>query len=189
MKTSRTNKDQLIIQSVFTVNLVSELVRHKFLNTPYYEAMKFQDSFIQEGLKSIGVGNFGCLLMCLYSMLVVAWELREKEARDGFPQGNFEDDFDDAEKFLKKNLKICQNTYKKKYSFLCHLRNAVAHAKVELVDEQKKVIFRDQNPRNKKEMFSAELSLAHAGSLMGQLYKGNLEHINRLKKYEAGLVT
>jgi hypothetical protein len=68
-------KDNLLLQSYYSVSFLVELVNNNFLGTKCFDEMKFGASWIKEGIKEIGIDNQGSLMMSLYAMLVIPREL------------------------------------------------------------------------------------------------------------------
>jgi hypothetical protein len=171
-------EDNLLIQSYFTVTFLTELKNNDFLNSDYYKNMEFGDKYLQNNLPSVGIDNQGALLIFLYTMLVIPKQLLEKK----FP-----------EKFIEINIKLdkikskANSNYKQdntkgilKIDYLRHIRNAVAHAKVEFIPNES-VTFKDEDKR-KGESCSITIPLILLGEFLTELQKIFTTYVESLKK-------
>jgi len=170
--------DNLVLQSYYSVSLIAELRNNAFLESHYFESMKFSAPWIKEEIKSIGVDNQGSLLMSLYAMLVVPRELIFKK---------YPDKVDDIQRFLRSKCKITKNEYGtqiESIDILRHIRNSVSHASVAFVPNSL-VVFSDENFKAKKTI-EVELSLKYVGSFLSALQELHLTHIKMNQKSHGG---
>jgi hypothetical protein len=97
-------------------------------------------------------------MLTLYAMLVIPKEILKK---------TYVPDF---EKINKKMSRYCQNTetnYKNKnIDFTYHLRNAVSHGRISLVNDN--LIFKDQNKSGSRK-FKSEINLKDVIKLINDL--------------------
>jgi hypothetical protein len=169
-----TQEQDLLFQSYFTVTLLAELTNNKFIESSYFNEMPFGATWIKNELRKIGVDNQGCALMALYAMLVIPKEIIQQ---------TYSSDYEKIDDFLKTRTQNTVTTYSTDASsikYLRHIRNAVAHARVEFRPNDA-VIFKDVNSRS-KETFSAELPLKFLGELIHQLQMVHIAYIRDLQK-------
>jgi hypothetical protein len=152
--------DNLILQSYYTTILLAELKDKKFVKSDYFQDMSFHQPVIKEALRTIDVDNQGSALMALYAMLVIPKEiLREKYASE----------YNKINEFLTARVTNTETTYPKdspNIDFLWHIRNSVAHARVEFAPNDY-ILFRDKD-RNRNR-FETRLPLRFFGELILKL--------------------
>jgi len=168
MSTGLTQKEDLLVQSYYTFSLLAELCNNKLLESEYYDGMVFGVPQIKEDLRSIGIDNQGCVLIALYVMLVIPKEIVQQK---------YTSEYDSISEFLRTHTQNTSTTYRKDtptVEYLKHIRNAVAHARVEFRPHDV-VIFSDKN-KNTKELFSTELPLSHLGEFINQLQKVHIAY-------------
>ena len=173
MAESITPKQNLVIQSYLTVSLLAELKNNNLIDSYYFNNMRFGNPSIKTSLKEIGVDNQGCAMMTLYAMLVLPKELIENEHLS---------DYEKINHFLQIHTQRTNTTYasdSRSVNYLRHIRNAVAHAKIEFRPGEV-ITFSDENQR-KKEAFYTELPLAHLGQLIHELQMVHLKYIQNLQ--------
>lgn len=156
-----TKEENLILQSYVTTSLLAELGNNKFFVSKYFEQMNFGQPAIKEILSKQGIDNQGCAIMSLYAMLVVPYELIRTK---------FQSDFAVMNQFLFKSVKNSTTTYHdcvSKSDFMYHLRNAVAHCRVEFKDRDC-MVFSDQNSSGNKK-FKADLPLVQLSEFVHKL--------------------
>lgn len=154
-------EQQFPFQAYFTIELLSELQQNLFLSSPYFKEMKFQDEFVKRHLPDIGIGNLGFLVMALYGILVLPWERTRRPYREKYECVN---------RFLTCVVRDSFSSYRddnERIHFAYHLRNALAHARIEFIDEE---YFKFSDVRG-NEKFSAQLSMKDAGILLRMLMK------------------
>ena len=146
-KNNLSDKDDILIQSYFIVAFLTELKNLDFLNSEYYKNSKFQDSFVQENLPSIGIDNRGCLIIFLYALLVLP--------KEQFKDSELEKAFDKLNKKIKPLVYQESSNYKRdimngnmEIQYLYHIRNAIVHCKIKF--ENNLVVFNDINNKVKK---------------------------------------
>ena len=164
--------DNLLIQSYFTIAFLTELKNKDFLNSEYYKNAVFEDKFVKENLPTVGIDNQGTLLIYLYTMLVIPKQLLENDFPNEFAKLNV----------IIDNIKIkAESNYPKdsvKIDYLRHLRNAVAHARVEFIPN-KTVTFIDKND-NENEC-SITIPLLNIGIFLSELQKIFMKYVEKLK--------
>jgi len=100
-----------------------------FNNNIVYDC-KYNNIFNESELiayKQIGVANQASLLSSLYSLYVVPYERLYKDTSM----------LTDIENYLQRNIVIITNSYNPPADLHYHLRNAVAHAKIEFLTATK----------------------------------------------------
>jgi HEPN pEK499 p136 len=160
-------EEDLIFQSYFTFCLLAELKNNDFTNSDYYDLMAFADPIVKKQIHDLGVDNQGCLLMCLYAMIVVPKQ---------FLENLHSNEFNKIQEFLAANMANTTTTYNSDQptvDYLRHIRNAVAHARVSLRPSDV-VIFQDINSNSS---FSTELSLQKVGEFIHRLQMVHVKHI------------
>ncbi|MCM1985279.1 HEPN family nuclease [Lyngbya confervoides] len=167
MSTELTQEENLLFQSYYTFSLLTELHNNNLLESEYYDGMVFGVPQIKDDLRSIGIDNQGCVLIALYVMLVIPKEIVQQK---------YSSEYDSISQFLRTHTQNTSTTYssdKTIVNFLRHIRNAVAHARVEFRPNDV-VIFSDAN--NKNESFSTELPLRYLGEFVNQLQKVHIAY-------------
>lgn len=174
MPTTLSQEQNLLFQSYFTVSLLVELKNNNLLASGYFEGMSFGAPWIKDELRKIGVDNQGCAMMSLYAMLVLPREIIQK---------TYSDEYEKIDAFLNAHTQNTASTYKSDLpsaNYLRHIRNAVAHARVEFRPTDA-VIFNDENPRT-NEAFSTELPLKYLGKLLHRLQMVHIAYIRDLQQ-------
>lgn len=167
-------EENLLFQSYFTFALLTELTSANFLKSDYFKAMSFGSPWIKDELENIGIDNQGCALIALYTMLVVPRQLLNSK---------YSTEYDGIRGFLRTHTQNTTTTYKEDtpdIDFLRHIRNSVAHARVEFRPDDV-IIFSDSNSSATK-MFKTELPLKHLGKFLQRLQSIHLKHIEHLQK-------
>jgi hypothetical protein len=167
-----TQEDNLLIQIYLTTAFLVELKNNDFLNSDYFKNVPFEDKFVKTSLPTVGIDNQGALLMMLYSMLVVPKQLLEKD----FPV-----EFEALNEIVNKLKSNAVSTYSKdsvKIDFIRHIRNAVAHARVEF-NPNISVKFIDEN--NGGEKCEITIPLPNIGLFLSELQKVFMKYIDNLK--------
>jgi hypothetical protein len=169
-------EDNLLIQSYFTVTFLTELKNNDFLNSDYYKNMEFGDKYLQNNLASVGIDNQGALLIFLYTMLVIPKQLLEKK---------FPEKFIEINSIVNKIKSKANSNYKDDYTdgilnidYLRHIRNAVAHARVEFIPNES-VTFKDED---KGKSCSITIPLISMGEFLTELQKIFITYVENLKK-------
>ena len=175
MNMDYTQEDNILIQSYFTIAFLAELINNNFLKSDCYKKMQFQDKFIKENLPSIGIDNRGNLLITLYTMLIIPKEF----LFDTYPT-EFEK-LNDTIENIKSEANSSYKYDQKKINYIRHIRNAIAHLRVEFVD--KAVKFTDEYKKNKKitEKCTITIPLMNVGTLLTELQKIFMKHIETLQ--------
>ncbi len=167
-----TQEDNLLIQSYFTTAFLVELKNNEFLNSDYFRNIPFEDKFVKTSLPTVGIDNQGTLLMMLYTMLVIPKQLLEK---------NFPVEFESLNSIVDKLKSSAVSTYRKdsvKIDFIRHIRNAVAHARVEF-NPNVSVKFNDEN--NGGEKCEITIPLPNIGLFLTELKKIFMKYIETVK--------
>lgn len=167
-------EENLLFQSYFTFALLTELTSANFLKSEYFKAMSFGSPWIKDELENIGIDNQGCALIALYTMLVVPRQLLNSK---------YSTEYDGIQGFMRTNTQNTATTYKEDtpdIDFLRHIRNSVAHARVEFRPDGV-IIFSDSN-KDYTKMFKTELPLKHLGEFLQRLQSIHLKHIEHLQK-------
>jgi len=156
-----TQEENIILQSYMTVSLLAELGNHNFFSSDYFKKMEFGNSTIKQFLQISGTDNQGSVIMSLYAMLVIPYELIRK---------NYPNEFSSMNDFLKNKVEIVNTTYHSNplaSDLMYHLRNSVAHCRVSFTEE-KSVVFTDSNRNNTKE-FTGKLPLTELSQFIHKL--------------------
>lgn len=74
-----TNKESLMLQSLATCQFLSELNNNLFLESSFYGKMKFGNPQSKMIINQSGLGNPATMMMMLYGLLVVPYDLLEDE--------------------------------------------------------------------------------------------------------------
>lgn len=167
-----TQEDNLLMQTYFTTAFLVELKNNDFLNSDYYKNLPFEDKFVKASLPTVGIDNQGTLLIMLYTMLVVPKQLLEKD----FPV-----EFEALNEIVNKLKSNAASTYRKDsdgIDFIRHIRNAVAHARVEFTPNVS-VKFSDEN--NGGENCEITIPLPNIGLFLIELQKVFVKYIEALK--------
>lgn len=167
-----TQEDNLLIQSYFTTSFLMELRNMDFLNSDYYKKASFEDNYVQENLPTVGIDNQGALLMVFYAMLVIPKQLLEK---------SFPTEFKALNEKVDKLKSEATSTYKKDsdgIDYIRHIRNAVAHVKVNFISDTS-VKFIDYN--NRSEKCEITIPLEKIGLLLTDLQKVFFKYIITLQ--------
>ena len=162
-------EDNFLFQSYFTFVLLKELTTANFLKSDYFKAMRFGSPWIKDELKNIGIGNLGCILIALYTMLVVPKQ---------FLYTKYSTEYDEIQGFLRTHTQNTVKTYDEDINdidFLRHIRNSVAHVRVEFRPKDV-IIFSDLGG------FKTELTLEHLEEFLQRLQNIHLKHIEHLQK-------
>ena len=165
-------EDNWLIQSYFTAAFLVELKNNDFLNSNYFKKVPFEDKYVKETLPKVGIDNQGTFLIMLYTMLVVPRQLLEKD---------FPTEFEALNGIVDKLKSNAVSTYKKdsvKIDFIRHIRNAVAHARVEF-NPNVSVKFSDEN--NGGEKCEITIPLQNIGFFLTELQKVFMKYIETLK--------
>ncbi len=153
------NNDLLLINSYFITHFLVELNNAQFLESEFYKNMQFKDRFVHEHLAKVGIANQGTLLIMLYTLLVLPRQLLE----ESFPQ-----EFENLNGVIEDIALKKTSNYKKDYpkaDHVRHLRNAVAHARVEF--DNNVFIFRDENGYG--DIWEVAISREKIGTLLESL--------------------
>jgi len=168
-----TQEDNLLIQSYFTTTFLVELKNKDFLNSDYYKNASFKDKFVKESLPKVGIDNQGTVLIMLYTMLVVPKQLLEKE----FPV-----EFEALNRKVDELKSEATSTYRKDsdgIDYVRHIRNAVAHARIEFIPNIS-VKFNDEN--NGGEKCEITVPLKNMGLFLTALQNVFMKYIETLKE-------
>lgn len=163
----------LILQSYFSVTLITELKNNYFLESDFFRTMNFNVPEIKNLIKQISIDNQGMLLIFLYSMLVIPKELISNQ---------YQTEYDSINTYLISIARNTQTTYKSdfpKINYIRHIRNSVAHSRVEF-ESNNYVVFNDKDDKNNF-VFRTEIDLKNIGEFLNRLqqihilyYKANV---------------
>lgn len=177
------DKDDLLIQSYFTIAFLAELNRLDFLKTDFYNSCSFQDKYVQENFPSIGIGNRGALLIFLYALLVLPKEQyknTELENKINYVNNKIKPLINKQTSNYEKDIKNGDQEIR----YIYHIRNSIAHGKVKF--ENNMVIFNDENTYKKdkitiKEECKFEISLENIGNIISELQMIVVEYLQSKK--------
>jgi hypothetical protein len=207
MTTNNLNNGQidsksLIILSHFTVQLLVELHKHKFLESDYFKNMNFSDKFVQQHLPKYGIDNQGTLVMMLYAMLVLPKELWGTVNNENDSVNNKNDNENDyfvngklnKKRVNKELLNIvskeniqCDNNYYPD-DLLTHIRNAVAHGRVRITPNESIHFIDENNNLKNKKSCTITISLKDIGKVFEILHNVFAEYIKYLKNEKNPIV-
>ncbi len=167
--------ENMILQLLISISFITELHKSKFLESKYFEEMHFDNASIKMYIEKIKIDNQGMLLMYLYSLLLVPKEVIYLE---------YQTDYDLLDKKIDSIKTASQSTYqydKPNTQYIKHIRNALAHGKVEYIE--KNIVFKDNyNDKN----FFVELPLEKIGLLLNEMQIILNKYIEDLKlKYKS----
>lgn len=164
--------DQVLIQSYATLELLHELDQNHFLQSDYFQNLDFEDEFVKRTLPKIGMGNRGMVLISLYTLLVLPKQLLQ----DSYPE-----EFERLNEYVDEIKVSASSSYKddtQKIDFVRHIRNAVAHSRVEFIARET-VSFRDDYHGQSCVIV---LPLEKFGKFILELQKLFHKHIDELNK-------
>ena len=149
-----TNKESLMLQSLATCQFLSELDNNLFLESAFYERMKFGNPQSKMIMTQSGLGNPATMLMMLYGLLVIPYELMKEdiESLDGLVRN------------LAEGAPALGNS-------IVYLVEAVKNCNVEFINEDDKgyVLFNN----------SLRIESSKVGLLMNQLQILAMMYFNR----------
>lgn len=167
-----TQEENLVLQTYYTTSLLAELKNNNFIGSEFFESMNFGQACIKDELKRIDVDNQGALLMVLYSLLVVPRELTGKK---------YKQEQEKLNKIFASRATKVQTTYASDspdVDFFRHIRNAVAHARVEF-SPGVSVTFRDSF---RNDTFEAEMPLQYIGEFLTKLQIVHRSYVANIRK-------
>jgi len=164
-----TNEQNLILQTFITVELFGTLKKNNFIKSEYFNKELEIEEWLKTSLNEINIDNQGSLLMSFYAMLVVPKELIGD---------SFSSKFENINEFLKNKLDVVEDTYTHNHNvkYIKHIRNAVAHARVEFLPNEY-VIFEDKSG---DAIFKAKMKLSDVGSFMEKLRTVHINYSERI---------
>jgi hypothetical protein len=168
-----TQEDNLVLQSYITTSLLFELKNNNFVGSDFFERMSFEIPWFKDKLRDIGIDNQGCLLMALYAMLVIPYEIVSKK----FPA-----EYDAVNNFLQIHTINPTTNYRKdspNIDFIGHLRNSIAHARFSFRPNES-IIFSDRDDLRNGQ-FSAELPLEHLWGLVNKLHSVHVAYVEKMR--------
>lgn len=164
-----THDDNLILQTYYATSLIAELKNNKFIESDYFENMKFGQPAIKEELKKLGADNQGAALMALYAMLVVPKEILKDKYIEEYVKIN---------EFLDGVVTNTNTNYRydsPKTDYIRHIRNSVAHARVEF-HYNEYVLFQDRDDRQTCQ-FETRLPMSRLGEFIGMLQSIHVRYV------------
>lgn len=160
------NHEQMLFHTYFAFIWWQESIKSDFFQSDFFKKMEFQDSFVKNNLKDFGVAQGALLLPSLYVCLLIPKETIFSEHATEFNEIDL--------KFAEK-LTITENTYPSSpIKVIKHLRNALAHSKLHLINDG--VEFSDCDTRNGSKL-TASISLTDVSELISELQKIILSHV------------
>ena len=141
-------EENLLLQSTMNAAFLMSLCLEgdKFLSSEFFNEMNFvlpKEKDLYQS-RSIGIGNQGMMLCCLYSLLVLPKEKLQDKYPDAYRQVN---------EWIKSNSNI---------------RNAVAHGNVEIEDAGGSLTCLFKDSHNSME-YCLKMSIGSVGELVRQL--------------------
>lgn len=149
-----TPNESIFCQALAMTSLLGELNNSKFLESEYYQNLRFSGNSenFRKILNASGLGNPATMQMFLYILLVMPKEILKDFDR------KFSDLCEVEINQLFLNLVVNVNTTYNKESnnnlatvnYYKHTRNAVSHAKCcyEVINNVRYVTFKDENPKD-----------------------------------------
>ena len=77
-----TNKESLMLQSLTMNQFLSELNNQMFMESSYFERMKFANHQTKDILNQTGLANPATMMMMLYGLLVVPYEMMAEDLKE-----------------------------------------------------------------------------------------------------------
>ena len=162
-------QDQMIIvQQYVSICFITELYNNNFLESQFFNDMKFDNESIKDCIKAINIDSDGMFLIFLYSLLLIP---KEKI------YDVYKDEYDALDKKID-GLKIpLDSTYPASHKkYIRHIRNAIAHGKVEFKEDS--IFFNDDYRGNQ---FCVEIPRCKIGDILTDLQKILLNYVTDLK--------
>lgn len=153
----------ILIQANSVSYLLIALKQNNFLKSNYYNSEFNLSSDIREIFNQVDIDNQGCLLMILYTILLMPKEI--------FFQ-NFKTDFISLADFMdnEQSIKITSTNNKKikKEDYIRHLRNSIAHSSVSFIPNES-VTFSDSHKG--KSVVTIEIPLNKIPDILSILFE------------------
>jgi len=170
-----TPNESIFCQALAMTSLLGELNNSNFLESEYYQNLKFSGN--SENFKKIlnvsGLGNPATMQMFLYILLVMPKEILKDFDRNFSTQCEVEIN----QLFLNMVVNV-NTTYNNESSnnlatinYYKHTRNAVSHAKCyyEVINNVCYVTFKDENPKDVSQHCQFTIKTADMGSILEKL--------------------
>lgn len=156
-------EENLLLQSTMNAAFLMSLCLEgdKFLSSEFFNEMNFvlpKEKDLYQS-RSIGIGNQGMMLCCLYSLLVLPKEKLQDKYPDAYRQVN---------EWIKSNSTVVKDTYPAKDEHIRHIRNAVAHGNVEIEDADGSLTCLFKDSHNSME-YCLKMPIGSVGELVRQL--------------------
>ena len=153
----------ILIQANSVSYLLIALKQNNFLKSNYYNSEFNLSSDIRKIFNQVDIDNQGCLLMILYTILLMPKEI--------FFQ-NFKTDFISLADFMdnEQSIKITSTNNKKirKEDYIRHLRNSIAHSSVSFIPNES-VTFSDSHKG--KSVVTIEIPLNKIPDILSILFE------------------
>ena len=170
----------IFLQIIANISLMSELANNNFLESEYYQKMKWScaktnEENIKKILMKSGMGNPAMLQMFMYALLVIPKE----KAKNDYCMEEFNKE---AQKY------VCEfySTYpgektKDNFNYYRHIRNSVAHSTCEYYCEDgvSYISFIDCKPKDNSITCKIKMKTGDVGNLYTFLLSKLMEYINK----------
>lgn len=132
--------DAILIQNLALVQLLYTLHKSNFVNSEYYDKLKFDGFNLKNVLSEVGINNSSTLILMLFLLLMNVKELQAKEA---------DLDLETINAFIRSNiisLSCDSETFNFKVDFAKFIRNSIAHYNTTFkqIDGKTEVFFRSR---------------------------------------------
>lgn len=180
-----TENESIFCQALAMTSLLAELNNNDFLNSDYYNSLKFQgnEENFRKILKSSGLGNPATMQMYLYILLVMPKELLKMS--DTRTLGVFKKEIN---QLFIKGIDNVITTYKNEdkndittIDFYNHTRNSVAHSncRYKNVDNKCYVEFYDVNPHDITQHCEIFIETSKVGKIIEKLIVLLMDYLNK----------
>lgn len=180
-----TENESIFCQALAMTSLLAELSNNDFLNSDYYNNLKFQGNEynFRKILERSGLGNPATMQMYLYILLVMPKELlgiTETDTLDTFKE--------EINRLFIRTIENVTTTYRNEdqtdvttIDFYNHTRNSVAHSKCkyEIVENKCYVKFCDVNMRDTTQHCEIVIETGKVGEIIEKLMVLLMDYLNR----------
>lgn len=147
-----TPEADIVIQSYLTMRLWNELMNNQFLESEYFNNLKFSNDSVKFYVSGLGMGNQGARMMMLYLMTVIPYELVSKNMPNDVKALNIE-----LGRLLAEHSRS-------NYSYDCdciqyfrRIRNAISHGEVSFTSNGMNLKDSDKNGNESKILIPNDL--------------------------------
>ena len=180
-----TENESIFCQALAMVSLLLELSNNDFLNSDYYNNLKFQgnEENFRKILERSGLGNPATMQMCLYILLVMPKELLK--ITDTGTVDTFKKEIN---KLFIEMVGNVTTTYKNEdqnesatIDFYYHTRNSIAHSncKYETVNNKCYVKFCDVNTYDTTQHCEIPIETGKVGKIIEKLMVLLMDYLNK----------